>query len=155
MGEAQCQQQQILCFSCLSLAPCATGNRIYSVLRRKIILIEVNAKYCHLKKLRYQGTLRQHILYHIYRLKNSQFLADIQSCWYFQPNFVICNLPCCPSPLLFGSTLPPSNLPCVNKYTVRKGGGGVTGFCVGFCKRFLQSISDHQQCAIVPKRMLQ
>jgi hypothetical protein len=42
----------------------------------------------------------------IYRL---QFLAYILSRWYFQSSFVICTttLPCCPSPLLSGSTPPP------------------------------------------------
>ncbi len=38
-----------------------------------------------------------------------------QSYWYFRPSFVNC----CPSNFLSGSTLlPPSPLPCVNKYTV-------------------------------------
>jgi hypothetical protein len=36
---------------------------------------------------------------------DSLFLVNIQSCWNFQPSFVICTLLCCPSPLLSGSTL--------------------------------------------------
>jgi hypothetical protein len=46
------------------------------------------------------------------------FLRHIQSCWYYQPSFVISTLPCCLSPLLFGSTLPPPPpRSCVNRYT--------------------------------------
>jgi hypothetical protein len=48
-----------------------------------------------------------------------------QSCCYFRLSFVNC----CPYNLLYGSTQPPSPLPCVNKYTVytytvcKRGGG--------------------------------
>jgi hypothetical protein len=58
------------------------------------------------KKLICTGTLRQ-VLPEFIDWRNSQ------SCWYFRPSFVNW----CPSPLLFGLTLPPP-LPCVNKYTV-------------------------------------
>jgi hypothetical protein len=73
------------------------------------------------KKLTCNGTLRQ-VFIRVYRL-------DSQTCWYFRPSFVNC----CPSNLLSGSTLPPSPLLCVNKYTVytytvrKEGGYGVLG----------------------------
>ncbi len=76
--------------------------------RKKIRLVKVNAKYFHLKRMTCKGTFR------------SQSLAYIQSCWYFQPplwDLFLVFLPCCPSPLLSGSTPPPPS-PCVNKYTL-------------------------------------
>ncbi len=44
-------------------------------------------------------------VYRVLKTGDSQFLS--LSCLYFQPSFVICTLPCYPSPLLYGSTLPP------------------------------------------------
>jgi hypothetical protein len=78
--------------------------------RRKIRLIEGNAKCRHLKNWPVNGLCGRLLI---------RVLVYIQSCGYFQPSFGICTLLCCPSPLLSGSTpvpLPP--LPCVNKYTV-------------------------------------
>ncbi len=90
--------------------------------RRKIRLIEVNAKCHYLKKLPVKGLRGKRLSEFINRIY-SQFLAYIQSCWYFQLSFVICTLPCCPSPLLSFSLIqlyPLDPLPCVNKNTFCK-----------------------------------
>ncbi len=100
---------------------CSFNGKRYIIFltHRKIRLIEVNAK-CHLKKFSCKGTSRQ-VFIRVNRLEIANFMRTFKSYWHFQPRFVICTLPCCPSPLLSGSTLPPSPpfLVC--------GGGGVYG----------------------------
>ncbi len=87
---------------CLSPIPVAQPSRSLNPEPvKKIRLIEVNAKSRHLKNIPVKGLCDE-----CYRSIDWRFLAYIQSCWYFQPSFVICTLPCCPSPLLSGSTLP-------------------------------------------------
>ncbi len=93
--------------------------------RRKKRLIDVNAECRHLKKLTCKGTFRQMLSEFIDR--SSQCLAYIQSCWFFQHSFVICTLPCCPSPHFSGSTSPPP-FPRGNKCTRWGGGGRICGF---------------------------
>jgi hypothetical protein len=76
--------------------------------RRKIRLIEGNAKCPQLKKLTCKGTLRQ-VFIRVYRFSHVGIFV----------HFGICTLLCCPSPLLSGSTFPHPPLPCINKYTAR------------------------------------
>ncbi len=57
---------------------------MHPLLRRKIKLIEVNAECRHLKNLPVKGLCGRFLSV------INWFLAYIQSCWYFQPSFVIC-----------------------------------------------------------------
>ncbi len=52
-----------------------------TLIPRNIRLIDVNAKCRHLKKL----TCKQNLSAGVYQSGDSQLLAYIQSCWYFQP----------------------------------------------------------------------
>ncbi len=88
-----------------------------SLPRRKIRLIEDNAKCRHQKIVICKGTFRQ-LFTRDYRLETANFLRTyIQSCWYFQPSFVTVLSPVPPIPW-FNSLSP---LPCVNKYTLSTG----------------------------------
>ncbi len=59
------------------------------------------------KKLTFKGNLRQ-VFIRVYRLEIGNFLRTFSHGGIFQPSIVICTLLCCPTPLLSGSTLPPS-----------------------------------------------
>ncbi len=76
---------------------------VYRTSHGLINYTDTTAKFRHLKKLTFNGTLSEFIEWRY-----------CQSCWYFRPSFVNC----CLFKLLFGSTLPPPPLPCVNQYTV-------------------------------------
>ncbi len=79
-------------------------------------------------------------------------MAYIQSCWYFQPSFVICILsPVAPLPFSLVQLSPLSPLPCVSKYSilyntriqcVRGGGGyGDLGGQINICCQVLLEVN--------------
>ncbi len=79
------------------------GRERKTVFCGKILLIETNANCRHLKILTCKRTSRQ-VFFRVYRL-------EIQSWWYFLSQLCDLYILCCPSPLLFGSTVPPSPFP--------------------------------------------
>jgi hypothetical protein len=76
--------------------------------RRKIRLVEVNAKCRHLKNA-CKDSFRQ-VFIRVYSPEIANLLHTFIHVG-FQPSCVICTLPCCPSLLLSGSTLPPPPFP--------------------------------------------
>jgi hypothetical protein len=126
-------------------------------LRRKIRFIEVNSqcKMSSSKRIHLLGTSGGSCLSEFIDWRWSQFLAFIQSCWYFQLSVLICTLPCCPSHLLSGSNrstlpLPPSlpvwdSGPQTDKHLPQCSFRGqfflMTTFCTAFYESYLSTVS--------------
>ncbi len=137
--------------------------------RRKIRIIEGNAKCRRLKKLTYIGTLRQ-VLISVYWLEIANVLSAFSHVGIFDPALWMWSVlsPVAPLPSLWFFS-PPVPFPCVNKYTVYThtvcgGGYGVCGpqadkhlpqspftgqffemttFCIVFYESFLSTLNPN------------